>query len=116
MKLYGERDETFNHIISECSRLAQKEYKTKHNWVGKMVHWDLCKKLKFDHTNKYYMHNPETVLENETYKLFWDFQIQTDHLITARRTDEVIVNKKKKKKKKKKKEENQSNCRLCSPV
>ena len=28
--LYGEREETINHI-SECSKLAQKEYKTRHD-------------------------------------------------------------------------------------
>ena len=28
--LCGDRDETINHIISECSKLAQKEYKTRH--------------------------------------------------------------------------------------
>ena len=27
----GDRDETINHIISECSKLAQKEYKTRHD-------------------------------------------------------------------------------------
>ena len=27
----SDRDETVNHIISECSKLAQKEYKTRHN-------------------------------------------------------------------------------------
>ena len=59
------------------------------------------KKSKFDHTNKWYMQNPESVLENETYKLLWDFEIQTDPLISARRPDLVIVNKKKEKKKKK---------------
>ena len=37
-----------------------------------MIIWDLCKKLKFDHTNKWYMHNLESVLENETHKLLWD--------------------------------------------
>ena len=37
--------------------------------MGKMIHRELCKKLKFDHTNKRYMHNPESVLENETHKL-----------------------------------------------
>ena len=26
---------TINHIIIECSKLAQKENKTRHNWVGK---------------------------------------------------------------------------------
>ena len=46
------RDETINHIISECSKLAQKEYKTRHDSVGKVIHWEMCKKFKFDQTNK----------------------------------------------------------------
>ena len=32
--LYGDRDETINHITSECSKLAQKEYKTRHDLGG----------------------------------------------------------------------------------
>ena len=40
------------------------------------------------------MHDPESVQEIETHKLLWDFEIQTNHLISARRTDLVIVNKK----------------------
>ena len=51
-RLCGDRDETINHIISECSKLARKEYKTRHNLVGKVIHRDMCKKFKFDHTNK----------------------------------------------------------------
>ena len=47
----------------------------------------LRKKLKFDHTNKWYMHKPESVLS--------DFEIQTDHLISARQPNLVILNKKK---------------------
>ena len=39
------------------------------------------------------MDNSESVLENETHKLFWDFEIQTDLLISTRRSDLVIVNK-----------------------
>ena len=30
-RLCGDRDETINHIISECSKLAQKEYKARHD-------------------------------------------------------------------------------------
>ena len=48
------------------------------------------------------MHNPASVLENDTHKILWDFDIQTDHLISARRPDLIIINKKNKKKKKKK--------------
>ena len=66
-KLCGYRDETINHIISECSKLAQKEY-------------------------KWYMHKPESVFENQTHKILRVFEIQTDHLIPARRPDLVIVN------------------------
>ena len=41
------------------------------------------------------MHNLESVLENETSKPRWDFEIQTDHLISARQPYLVIINKKK---------------------
>ena len=97
-RLCGDRDETINHIISECSKLAQKEYRAIHDWVGKVIHWEMCEKFKFDHANKWYMDNPASVLENDTHKLLWDFDIQTDHLISARRPDLIIIKKKKKKK------------------
>ena len=43
------------------------------------------------------MHNPASVLEKETHILQWDFNIQTDHLISARRPDLIIINTEKKK-------------------
>ena len=95
-RLCGDRDETINHIISECSKLAQKEYKARHDWVGKVIHWEMSRKFQFDHTNKWYMHNPAPILENDSHKLLWDFNIQTDHLIPARRPDLILINKKKK--------------------
>ena len=35
-RLRGDRNETINYIITECNKLAQKEYKTIHDWVGKV--------------------------------------------------------------------------------
>ena len=87
-RLCGDRDDTINHIISKCSKLAQKEYKTRHDLV---INWEICKKYKFDQTNKWYMHNPAPVLENNTHKLLWDFDIHTDHVISARRPDLIII-------------------------
>ena len=49
------------------------------------------------------MHNPASVLENDTYELLWDFDIQTYHLISARRPNLIVTNNIKKKKKKEKK-------------
>ena len=37
------------------------------------------------------MHKPEFVLESETDKILWDFEIQTDHLIPTKRPDLVII-------------------------
>ena len=90
-RLCGVGDETINHIISEFSKLAQKEYKTRNDWVCKVIQRETCQKFKFDQTSKWYMHNPE----NNTHKLLWDFDIHTDHLISARRPDLIIFNKKK---------------------
>ena len=88
-----ECDEKFNHIINKWSKLAQKEYKTRNDWVGKRIPWELCKKFKFDPTDKSYMHNPESAKENETHQVMLDFDTQTDHLISARRQDLVIAKK-----------------------
>ena len=41
------------------------------------------------------MHNSVFVLENNTHKLLWYFDIQTDHLISARSPDLIIIKKKK---------------------
>ena len=84
-KLCCDRDEPINHIRT-CSKLAQKEYKTRHAWVDKVIQWELCKKLKFDYTNEWYMHNQESIQENET-KLLRNLKIQADHLISARQPD-----------------------------
>ena len=64
-----------------------------YDWMGKF-HWELCKKFEFDHTNNWYIQNPESVLRNETHKLLWDFDMQTDYLISARRPDLIIIKKK----------------------
>ena len=79
--------------VSECSKSTQKEYKKRQDCVGKFIHWEMCKKFKFDYTNKWYMHNPAPVLENDTHKLQWDVDIQTDHLISAWRSDLTLINK-----------------------
>ena len=53
-------------------------------------------KLKYDRTTKWHMHKPEPVLENKTHKIFWDFEMQTNYLIPARRPDQVVINERKK--------------------
>ena len=94
--LYGDKNEIIYHmIISECRKIMQNECKCRLDWEENVIHWELCKKLKFDHTTKWYMHKPESVQVNETHKICWNFEIQTDHLILTRRPNLMIVNKRK---------------------
>ena len=67
-------DESIDHIVSGCSKLAQKEYKRRHDSLGKMVHWKVARKCNFEAGDKWYEHEPESVLENED-KILWDFSI-----------------------------------------
>ena len=55
----------------------------------------MYKRFGFDHTNKWYMHRRVSVLENDTHRVLWDFDIQTDLLISVRRPDIKIINIKK---------------------
>ena len=82
-----ERHETIRQLINKCNSLAQNDYKCMHDRDGNMIHVELCKQLKFDHTETWHMRKTESVLENETYKVFNDFKIQTDRPTLIRRPD-----------------------------
>ena len=58
-------DESIDYIVSGCSKLAQKEYKRRHDNLGKIVHWKLARKCNFEAGDKWYEHEPKSVLENE---------------------------------------------------
>ena len=84
-------DESIAHIVRGCSKLGQKECNRRHDNLGKIVHWKLARKCNFEVGDKWYELEPESVLENEDYKILWDFIIQTDHIIEARRPDLVVA-------------------------
>ena len=80
-------DETIKHIESECPKLAQKEYKRRHDWIGRRVNWKVYG-ANGNHVNpKRYEHQPEAVIENDSCKILCDFTVHTDHFITARRPE-----------------------------
>ena len=81
-----DKNERVDHIISKCNKQAH-NIKNRLELMGVMIHWKLWHKYKFDHTIKWYMDKPASFLENE---IFCDFDIQTDHLISARRPDLVL--------------------------
>ena len=88
--------ETPNHLVSGCMKLAQREYKRRHDNVARYVHWQLCEKAGLERASKWYEHKPEGVIENADFKILWDFMIQCDQIVENRKPDIVIINKKKK--------------------
>ena len=77
----GGQDETVQHILCSCPELAQTEYRKRHDVVGRLIHWEVCKEYGVECSDKWY-------------KLLWDFSIQTDREIHHRRPDIVIQKKK----------------------
>ena len=82
------------HVVSECSKLAQTEYKGRHDNVARYIHWQLCGKCGLERANNWYEQNPERVVESENSKVLWDFTIQCDRKIETRRPDIVFIDKK----------------------
>ena len=60
-------DKRINYVVR---RLPLKEYKTKYDWAGAVIHWELCKRVNFDHTIKWYICKPESIQEIRT--KFWE--------------------------------------------
>ena len=91
-RLWGDRDETINHIISEFSILAQKEYMTRHDWVGKKSTENCARNLNLT-ILKSGICTTQHLSWRMRHKLLWDFDIQTDNLISAKRPDIIIIEK-----------------------
>ena len=53
-RLCGKKGESVQHINSGCEKLAQKEYKRRHDNVAKNVHWDICNKNGLEDSEKWY--------------------------------------------------------------
>jgi hypothetical protein len=95
-RLCAVKDETVDHLVAGCVKLAQGEYKARHDKVASVVHWRLCKKYGIEVHKDWYKHEIQPVLETDKVKILWDMCIQTDIVIQARRPDIVVVDKTKK--------------------
>ena len=76
-------------FIREYSKLAQKEYKTRHDKWGRESTGNCAKKQ-----NLIILPNGTCPKQKLSWRILLDFEIQTDHLIPARSLDLVMINKK----------------------
>ena len=78
-------DTSFN-----VKKLAQREYKRRHDTVANLIHWILCEKDNVERKEKWYEHCPEGVVEDDDVKVIWDINIQCDNVMEARRPNLIF--------------------------
>ena len=79
-------------------KLAQTEYKGRHDNVARYIHWqNFLGKCELERADSWYEQKPEGVVESENFKILWDFTVRGDGKIETRRPDIVFIDKKERK-------------------
>ena len=81
------------HLVSGYPKLAQKQYKRRHDNVATRVHWELCKKHELESSGKWYEHTSAHVVENVEVELYWYLTTLTDMTVAQNRPDIILVEK-----------------------
>ena len=71
------QSETIDHITSAAA----------------YVHWNICNDLGIKTSDKWYEHQPDTVINTDTHTVIWDMAVHTDRHIGANRPDIIIKDK-----------------------
>ena len=64
-RLCGTKEETVMHLVSGCPKLAQKQYKRRHDNVARRVQWELWKNNGLERSDRWYEHTPADIMEND---------------------------------------------------
>ena len=89
--------ESVSHLTSSCKVLLGDGYYTaRHDGVCKYLHWTICRKLNIKCSSKYWEHQPERTVGDESYTIYYDHIIPTATYFenAAVKPDIVIWNKK----------------------
>jgi hypothetical protein len=91
----GKEPETIQHITAACEQLAPTEYIKRDDGVAKVIHQKLAEAAELIECKcPYYRYKPANVVENDSFKLYWNRSITTDKTIASNRPDITFTNKK----------------------
>ena len=88
-RLRGCHTESVDHILRNCSVIAQTHYKSRHDDVARLIHYETARLSGFSVDDKWWCHRPPPVLENSSMNLLWDFTIQADRHLPHNKPDIV---------------------------
>lgn len=89
-RICKEKEETIDHIITACSILAACQYIERHDQICKLVHFEICKGLKINTTEKWYNHTPNPVTTTGPITIIYNQPIHTDRTIPANKPDIIL--------------------------
>ena len=69
----------------------------RHDNVAKILHWKLCEKWGFNKAEKWYIHQPDKVLESKNCNILWVCPMQTVETLEYNRPDITVIENKSKK-------------------
>lgn len=72
--------------------MEERKLKKKCDNIRRAIHPDPCRKLRCDHTDKMYEHEPNKLPESKKCKIY-EFNIQTACVTEARRPEFVVLDK-----------------------
>ena len=79
--------------MSECGKLAQREYKQENDCAA--LHSGMCVRKGFECSDKWYEYHQDGVVEDDDCTVLY-FKILTDRQLEHKRAEMVIIDKKKK--------------------
>ena len=81
-------------MVSSCSKIAQTDYKERHDKVASILLWNICRKCNLPTADKWWEHKVDKALQKEDVKILWDFKIQTNKHLAHNIPDITVVEKK----------------------
>ena len=78
-RMCSQYEETVDHIVSGCEVLAKTEYISRHSSAAAYFPRSICKDRDIEIIDKWYQHEPETVMHNEDNNgtIMWDMPVNT---------------------------------------
>ena len=98
-RMCGKYTENVQHILAGCEKIAGDEHLRRHNKALSVFAFELGRRNGLITEERWYRFKWEEnkILENDEWKILWDFQFRARKENVNRRPDLVVENKKKKK-------------------
>ena len=97
-RMCGDYPETVGHLVSACTKMAQTDYKRRHDKMGLRVYWEVCGVYGLKRSERWHLEVPEGVRRSDDgmIEIWWDQKVITPTPLKHNRPDMMIVDRRSK--------------------